>query len=244
MAIRVDLYLTPAPFLGADLQGKLAVVVDVLRCTTSVCAALMAGAKGVIPVTGPGKAVELATKLGRDTTVLAGERSGIKPENFQLGNSPAEFTPDIVGNKMVVMSTTNGSPLFVHAAQADLAVAGAFVNITRVVDRIVREEQDIIIACSGREGDFSVEDTICGGMLIDLMKRRTSLPLTLNDASSLAHLLYRDNSEEVEQAVRRSEHGRFLSGLGFDKDITDAAAVDSMPVLPLLAEGCLVAAKE
>ncbi|MEW5995692.1 MAG: 2-phosphosulfolactate phosphatase, partial [Candidatus Zixiibacteriota bacterium] len=97
--MNVDLYLTPMPFTRASLEKRTVVIIDVLRFCTSVCAALTAGARGVIPTVGPGEAGEMWSKLGADLAVLAGERGGRKIENFELGNSPPEFTAETVGEK-------------------------------------------------------------------------------------------------------------------------------------------------
>jgi len=236
----VRLYLTPTPFTGIKLEDKTVVVIDVLRCTTCVSAALMAGARGVIPTPGPGEAADMWSRIGQDMAVLAGERNGVKIENFQLGNSPAEFTPESVGGKFVVMTTTNGTAAFVRANGAALTLSCALTNISRVADRISDEGRDLVIACAGRDGQFSIEDTICGGMLIHLLAARKKLKLTINDAGSLALLLYRSNKSALRQTIAQGEHARFLCELGFDSDIEAAAATDSMPVLPVLKDGRLL----
>ena len=149
--MNVELYLTPIRFTKAVLENKAVVVIDVLRFSTSVCAALMAGAKGVIPTDEPGEAGEMWAKLGSDNAVLAGERGGVKIENFQLGNSPAEFTEDIVKDKFVILTTTNGSPVYSKARKASLVVTGGLVNISSVAEKVSDNIGDLIIVCGGRE---------------------------------------------------------------------------------------------
>jgi 2-phosphosulfolactate phosphatase len=240
----IRLYLTPLPFTGAAVEDKTAVVIDVLRCTTCVSAALMAGARGVIPTPGPGEAVDMWTRIGADLAVLAGERNGVKIENFQLGNSPSEFTAETVSDKLIVMTTTNGTAAFVKATGAALTLSCSLTNISRVADRIADEGRDLVIACAGRDGQFSIEDTICGGMLIHLLATQKKIKSTLNDAGSLALLLYRSNKSALKQTIAQGEHARFLKRLGFEGDIAIAAAADSMPVLPVLKDGRLVPADE
>ena len=240
----VQLYLTPNPSAQTEINDKTVVVIDVLRCTTSISAALMAGARGVIPTPGPGEAVDMWTKIGPDMAILAGERQGIKIENFQLGNSPLEFTADAVGGKHVVMTTSNGTAAFLQATNAALTLSCSLTNISRVVDRVAAEDRDLVITCAGRSGQFSIEDTICGGMLLHLLSTDKKLKLTINDAGSLALLLYRSNKNALRQTIAQGEHGRYLAQIGFATDVTAAAVADSMPVLPILREGQLVPAED
>jgi 2-phosphosulfolactate phosphatase len=239
--VDAQLYLTPIPSAHIEIKDKTVVVIDVLRCTTSIAAALMAGARGVIPTAGPGEAVDMWTKIGQDMAVLAGERQGVKIENFQLGNSPLEFTADVVGGKRVVMTTSNGTAAFLQAATAALTLSCSLTNISKVVDRIAIEDRDLVITCAGRSGQFSIEDTLCGGMLLHLLATDKKLKLRINDAGSLALLLYRSNKNALRQTIAQGEHGRYLSQIGFATDVTAAADTDSMPVLPILREGQLVA---
>jgi len=239
--MNVELYLTPVPLGRARLAGRTVVAIDVLRSSTSTCAALMSGAKGVIPAPGPGEAGELWTKLGSDMAVLAGERDNVKIENFNLGNSPAEFTKEAVGGRFVIMTTTNGTAVYRDTHGAELVICGALVNISRVARQTAEAGHDLVIVCSGQEGGFSIEDTICAGMLIHLLATEGKVEMTLNDAGSLALLLYRSNKTALKKTIEQGEHGRRLTELGFASDVEMAAAVDSMPVLPVMRDGRLIA---
>lgn len=238
--MNAKLYMTPAPSNKTELLGQTAVVIDVLRCTTSICAAFRAGAKGVIPTKGPGEAGDMWSKIGTDMAVLAGEREGKKIENFQLGNSPSEFTTETVDGKYVVMTTTNGTAAFVEASSANLVIACALTNISMVAEKVAGVDHDVAILCAGREGGFSIEDTICGGMLLDLLITRHGLNVEINDAGSLALLLYRSSKRAIKQSIAQGEHGRYLASIGFAADVETAAMIDSMPTLPVLREGRLI----
>lgn len=239
--MKIDLYLTPTPLTKARQENKTVAVIDVLRASTTICAALTAGARGVIPTAGPGEAGEMWTKIGGEMAILAGERNGVKIENFQLGNSPREFTPQTVGGKLVVMSTTNGTIVFNNVySSAGTVICCALVNMSVVAERVARENRDLVIACSGREGHFSIEDTICGGMLIHLLLEKYTRDIEPNDAGSLALLLYQTNRGRIKEAIEQGEHGRFLASIGFAADVSLAARIDSMPVLPVLKNGQLV----
>jgi len=238
--MNVEVYLTPLPFVKAQMENKSVVVIDVFRSSTSICAALAAGAKGVIPTDGPGEAGEMRMKIGAESTVLAGERNGVKIDNFHLGNSPSEFTEESVGGKFVIMTTTNGTGVFERTHGAAPVVACGLVNISPVAAKMAEVDKDLIIVCSGREGGFSIEDTLCAGMLISLLQSRHGLDTSLNDAASLALLLYRNNESDLTNAIAQGEHGRFLDSIGFGDDVVTAGKVDSIPVLPALHDGRLV----
>lgn len=238
--MHIELFLTPLPLDRTSLEDSTLVVIDVLRSSTSICAALMSGARGVVPMDGPGEAGELRTKIGAEQAILAGERDGVKIDGFHLGNSPAEFTRETVEGKLVIMTTTNGTGIFGKAPKASTVLACSLVNVSSVAARLARDNRDVVIVCSGRDGAFSIEDTICGGMLIHQLQTSHRGSVTLNDAGSLALLLFRTNKEVLPQAIREGEHGRYLTSIGFAADIDLAARVDSMPVLPVYRDGRLV----
>ncbi len=238
--MKIDLLLTPVRLDQIALENKTVAVIDVLRCTTSICSMFRAGAKAVIPMTGPGEAGEMWSKIGSESAVLAGERNGVKIENFSLGNSPLEFNADNVGGKYVITSTTNGTPVFSGLSKAALVLTCALVNISVVAKRVHDEKRDLLIVCSGREGGFSIEDTLCGGILIDRLQNEYNNTVFLNDAASLAQLLYRDNGDKIHSAIEEGEHGAYLSSIGFSEDIKMAADIDAVPILSLLRDGRLI----
>ncbi len=238
--MKVDLYLTPFPFKTASSKGKAVVAIDVLRSSTSTCAALINGAKGVIPSPGSVEAGEMRKKIGSDISLLAGERDNIKLENFDLGNSPAEFIEEIVKDKLIIMTTSNGTAIFGMANNAELVICGALVNISKVAERIASTNYELAIVCAGQKGGFSIEDTICAGMLIHTLNVKHHIETELNDAGALALLLYRTNKTALAQVIQQGEHGRRLTSDGFADDVANAAVVDSIPVLPVLTDGLLV----
>ena len=238
--MKVDLFLIPGPVSEEKLTGRTTVTIDVLRASTTICQSLKNGARAVIPVQKPGEAAEMRDKIGVEDTVLAGERGGIKIESFSLGNSPLEYTKEAVGGKTVVLTTTNGTQAYARAKHSDPIITGALVNITSVTKKVVETAQDLVILCAGNGGNFSIEDSLCGGMLIHKLMDNHNLELKLNDAASLALLLYRANCKSLPEAIAAGEHGRLLAELGFSEDVKFAADIDSIPVLPVLKERRIV----
>jgi 2-phosphosulfolactate phosphatase len=234
--MKVDLFLLPGMAREERLKGKTVVLIDVLRASTTICRALFSGARAVIPVEEPGEATDMREKIGPENVILAGERHGIRIENFNLGNSPREFTEDAVRDKVIILTTSNGTRAYARTRQAKLAITAGLVNVSTVAEKIFGDGNDTVILCAGSEGDFSIEDTLCGGMLIDKLESMTEQTLELNDAASLALLLYANNSRTFGAAIARGEHGRTLANIGFAPDVTTATDVDSIPVLPVLKE--------
>lgn len=240
--MRADLYLVPNPEAENRISGKTLVLIDVLRASTTICQALKAGAKAIIPVTEPGEAAEMRAKIGPDSALLGGERQGLKIENFDLGNSPLEYSEEKVKGKTVILTTTNGTRGYIRGAK--LTLTGALVNISKVAQKAAQAKQDLVILCAGQDGDFSIEDTLCGGMLLHKLETEENVKLELNDAASLALLLYRSNNRSLKQTIARGEHGRLLKKLGMETDVDLASEIDTIPVLPVLKDSRIVLEQE
>ena len=127
--MRIDVFFTPRE-LNRQLTGRVAAVIDVLRATSTIVEALANGARSVYPAATMDDAVRLAQSLGRKEVLLCGERGSRKIEGFDLGNSPLEFTREAVADKVVVMTTTNGTPALVAGSTADRCVVASFLNLS------------------------------------------------------------------------------------------------------------------
>ena len=174
--MRVNVLLSP---LNADelfFSEKTTVVIDVLRASSSVITALNNGAREVIPV----ETMEFAMKISGGQNLLAGERNAMKIEGFDLGNSPLEFTEETVKGKSVILYTSNGSKAFVRAKFSEHLYVCSFMNIEAVANKLLEDEKDFIVLCAGSNGMFSLEDTVCAGKLIELVKAKNSI-LHLSD---------------------------------------------------------------
>ncbi|MBT8397581.1 MAG: 2-phosphosulfolactate phosphatase [Gemmatimonadetes bacterium] len=132
----IDVFFSPAVVDETSVEGKTAVVIDVIRATSTLVEALANGAKAIFPTLSTEEAVKLASSLGREDTLLCGERKGLKVEGFDLGNSPAEFTAEVVGGKQLVMTTTNGTRAFAAVEAADRVLAASFLNLSAVVEAL------------------------------------------------------------------------------------------------------------
>lgn len=239
----IEVFLSAAGIKPDDLSGRTAVVIDVLRASSTIAYALSRGAREVIPVADLGEASRIAAVLDPASYVLAGERGGKRIEGYQLGNSPLEYTPEVVGDKTVILSTTNGTPAIRAAAPAPEVYVCGFVNISRVAAAIRAEARDLTIICAGWENRVSLEDTLCAGMLVDrLLEGGRKADLT--DTTYMALWQYHHDQADIALPISRCNHARRLESLGHGVDIPLCIAIDSTPVLPRLHESRLVLADE
>src|SRR5579863_9539059 len=100
--------LSPALLHLYDLNHSIVVIIDVLRATSTIATALLNGAKCVIPVDSVSKCISLGKQI---EGVTAGERDGKIAEGLKYGNSPFEYPREFIGNKTLVLTTTNGTRL-------------------------------------------------------------------------------------------------------------------------------------
>ncbi|HTW82712.1 MAG TPA: 2-phosphosulfolactate phosphatase [Candidatus Sulfotelmatobacter sp.] len=237
----IDVLLAP-PWPPENLRGTQTVVFDVLRATSTIAAALANGASGVIPVVEPDEAVALGARLGRDRVLLCGERNVTRLAGFDLGNSPAAMTPDVVTGKTIVMTTTNGTRAIRAAANAQAASVRtcALLNRTAVADALAVDDGPIAIVCSGEKGAFAFEDAIGAGALVDALLSLIDEP-ELHDGARAAALLYRSVASRLADAIASSDHAQEIAAKGFAADLTRCAALDRLAVVPTLREGVLTA---
>ena len=236
--MRVDVVFGGAAFAPFDATGRLVAVIDVLRASSTIATALANGARAVIPLENSDDVVRTAKAFERADVRLAGERKMLPIPGFDLGNSPREFTRDVVEGKTIIMATTNGTPTIAAAQGARDVVIASYVNFTVVLTMMraaLRGGADVTLVCAGRDRQFSLEDAGCAGRYVyHVSKRMTGLDL--NDAAHACVLIDRKYGDRVLGLFDASEHGRALRDAGFGEDLTACAAVDSYPVIPLYQE--------
>jgi 2-phosphosulfolactate phosphatase len=238
--MRLSVYFTPLGVTNHAIAGRPVLVIDVLRATTSIVAALANGARAVVPAESSDDALRLAQNLERNSVVLAGERGGEQIEGFALGNSPREMTSDAVGGKTVVMSTTNGTPALLATDAARPVLVGAITNFSAVVERVreqLTEHDEFVILCAGRERMFALEDAYVAGRFASALVPGSARRGTeFNDGAIAALELVRRYGDRWRRAVSASAAARHLRHLGFKQDIDAATAVDTYEVVPLYSQ--------
>lgn len=232
--MQLDVCLTPSDYQSARFAGRVAVVIDVFRATSSIASAFVNGCEAVIPVeTVDAAHVEQRKQPG---ALLAGERDALKVPGFDLGNSPAEFTPESVRGKRIIMSTTNGTVALVKAAGSAAVYTAAFVNAAAVCRTLRECNNDIVLLCAGRKGMFSMEDALCAGLLAD----RLADTRDLSDTAQFARAAYLGSRNTLLEQVQASSHAQYLQEIGYGSDVAWCLEHDILDVVPLYTGGLLV----
>ena len=232
--IRITVYFTPFHLDEMQLKDKNVVVIDVLRAGTSIAMALKNGAKEIIPVNNVENAVKISGSLFGGVTLRAGERNSRMIEGFNLGNSPLEYTEEIVKGKTIILLTTNGSVAVVKGKHAKYLIVTGFVNMTAAVGSLVDLSEDFTIVCAGQENHFSIEDAVCAGRIINRFEKSVKADILLNDAGLTSTMLDKSFGKSILKMLKDSEHGKYLAEIGYSNDLKICSELDSIDVLPCL----------
>jgi 2-phosphosulfolactate phosphatase len=228
----VRVHLLPDLVPPGALTGGVAVVIDVLRATTTIIHALAAGCTAVRPCGEVEEARELAGAMRAGRVLLGGERGGLPLDGFDLGNSPHLYTPELCRGNTLVLTTTNGTRALLRAAEAERALVAGFVNYSAVCEQLRPEVRPIHIICAGSEGEVTLEDNLLAGALVDYLSEAAEI--RLNDSARLAWDCFEHHGQVLLGALQVSKGGAKLRRLGYDEDIRAAARVDQFHLVPEL----------
>lgn len=234
----MDVYFSVQSFNEEDLRGKSAVIIDVLRAASSMVTGIYNGARKIIPVSDMETAVKFAQTLDNKDYLLCGEQNGHKIEGFHLGNSPLEYTPEVVADKTLIINTTNGTKAIKKASLANNVYVGCFLNQSSILKALENHDDDIVLICSGWQGKLSLEDTLFAGSIIYTICNG-NLPNNTTDGVKVAFYLYQNYKNNIEQAISDSDHAKRLRELVPEGDIPFVCEVDKFDVLPGMKDGIL-----
>ena len=221
MACEVEVLFTPAEvrsWAAGDLSGTTCVMFDVLRATSTIVTALAAGAEGVLPVSEISEALEWRRR--RPDALLAGERGGLRigaaltgGREFDLGNSPREFTPARVAGRFIVTTTTNGTRALRACAGAAEVLVGSFLNLSATARHLGNRPKGILcLVCAGTGEAASLEDALAAGALCERLASK--VPATeLRDSAALARGAFLQARHNLADAVGQTRHARHLLSL-------------------------------
>lgn len=234
----LDVAATPAA-ASTRAPAAVVVVIDVLRATSSIVTALEAGAAGIVPVRETDEAIAVMHRLGRERSLLCGERDSRLIAGFDLDNSPASYTSGRVAGKTLVFTTTNGTRALVEAARGNAVVyCGALLNRTAIVERLRAAEGSVRLLCSGSHGQPSFEDLLGAGAIAGALLLQDK-SLELSDAARAAATVYAANAKRLADAVASGTHARALGTAGFAADVAACAKIDVSDCVPRYADGMI-----
>ncbi len=216
----------------------IAVVIDVLRATSVMATALANGAKRIITCEEIDESEMVAEMIGKKP-LLCGERGCQPIPGFDLGNSPSEYTRQVVQDRALVLTTTNGTHAIAAAGPADRIITASFLNLAAAVD-VMEGAKQVHLVCAGTAGDITAEDTLLAGAIIHSLSNRT-VPLELmGDEPILAAQHWRAcfgsktdiDADLLAEEIANSQGGRNLIKAEYRNDLRLCAQLNSAPVVP------------
>lgn len=210
---KIEVVLTPALLPLYDIKGKVVVIIDILRATSSMCVAFHTGVEKILPVATPEEC-----KLFKEFDFLcAAERNAVKVAGFDLGNSPFEFQNPLLKDRSIAFTTTNGTKAIKAAKEQGAAtiVIGSFLNLSAVTNWLIKQKQSVILVCAGWKDKYNLEDTLFAGALVDALSNNFE---TECDSALSAALLYQTTQPRLEAIVRQSSHAKRFQLLNHNDD--------------------------
>lgn len=221
---------------SAKFHHKTAIVIDVLRATSTIGTALSAGASGILPA----ETVMDAKSLQRPGDLLGGERFCRKISGFDYGNSPSEYVPDAVRGRRVILTTTNGTRAIHKSTRAEHVLAASLLNAEACARQALSLRRDIVIMCAGSHDDFAIEDGLCAGMLLHHLRTLGDASVETDDFGAAMESLYSDQHDNLEAVLHQSASGKRLLKLGQKQDISYCAQANILRDVPYLSGDMLV----
>lgn len=231
---KIDVCLSPNLIDLYDLEGKIVVVVDVLRATSCMVTAFGQGIRSIIPFAD----ADSCYQMRRTGFIVAGERNGEIIEGFDLGNSPFHYIDEDYSGEKLAMTTTNGTVAIHKAREAKEVLVGAFLNLSTVADYLNNKSEDILILCAGWKGKINLEDTLFAGALVNKLKMSCDMEC---DAPQLAETAWLTAKDNLLEYLSTSSHVQRLKNLNIQKDIEFCLTLDKYKLIPFLSGDQIVA---
>ncbi|GFE70619.1 2-phosphosulfolactate phosphatase family protein [Chroococcus sp. FPU101] len=234
--MKVFIYHTPE-LTPSDHLPDCAVVIDVLRATTTIATALNAGADSVQAFSDLSTLMEISETWSPEKRLRAGERGGATVAGCDMGNSPLDCTPEHVGGKRLFITTTNGTRALQRVEDSASVITGALINRQAVVDYLTHKQPETVwLVGSGWEGGYSLEDTTCAGAIATALKQQTEKIEIGNDEVIAAIALYHYWQDNLLEMFNQSSHGQRLLRLNCHEDLKYCSQIDYTDALPIQKE--------
>ncbi|MDD4239149.1 MAG: 2-phosphosulfolactate phosphatase [Desulfotomaculaceae bacterium] len=238
--MKFDVISTAGEIKEERLAGRTAIVLDILRATSTIVTALACGCREVAPVETVAEALAILEQ--RPDVILGGERESLLIPGFHLCNSPLEYMQEKVGGKVVVLTTTNGTRAIRRAAAGSGQVLiGSLLNAKAVAREALHTGRDIVLVCAGTRGEFSLEDTAAAGIIIKEL-HNLSGDNSIFPGSDLAVAARRLGEVYVHnplQALYDSLHGQKLARMGLAADMEWCARLNYYDLVPVYQGGTI-----
>jgi 2-phosphosulfolactate phosphatase len=226
---------SPALYSYHENKNSIVVVIDVLRATSSICAAFANGVVSIIPV----EEKEEALKYKKMGFMVAAERDGYVLDFADFGNSPFNFAPEKVKGRTIVYCTTNGTKVMNMASSSYLVTIGSYMNLSALSSLLINQKRDVILLCAGWKNRINIEDTLCAGAFAEKLLAG-ELFKTNCDSIKIALDLWGQAKDNLLGYIEKSAQRSRLR----DKDLDDCLelchTLDYTDKIPVLWAGKLV----
>jgi len=215
------------------LEDSIAVVIDIFRASSSICYGIHNGASAIIPVS----TIEECQSFKDKGYLLAAERNGAVVEGFDFGNSPFSYTAEKVQGKTIVLTTTNGTHSIQLSKNAKKVIIGSFLNLSAICNWLTEQNESIVLVCAGWKENFSLEDALYAGAVVEKLQDHFSI----YDDGAIASLdLYQYAKADLPRYLKKSSHSERLKKLHIEKDIAFCLKFDILNTIPVLKDGKLI----
>ncbi len=226
-------------------EAACAIAIDVLRATSTIATALDKGAEAVQVFSDIDKLMQESESWAPEKRLRAGERGGGKVAGCDLGNSPLDCTPELMHDRRLFISTTNGTRALQKIQASPTVLAAALINRKAVVDYLVKHRPETVwIVGAGWEGSFALEDTVCAGAIAHSLMEHLNCSLgdiAGNDELVDAVTLFEKWQSDLLGLFHLASHGKRLLRLDCHDDLKYCSELDMLNVLPIQREiGVLV----
>jgi 2-phosphosulfolactate phosphatase len=231
--MKIDLIISAGDIKEIKVLDKTAVVIDMLRATSVITTAIANDCEEVIPLLTIEEAMELVRE-SREQYILGGERKALKIEGFDCSNSPLEYAHEIVEGKTIVLTTTNGTRAIKGCEGARDILIGAMINGAAAAKKAIELNNHVVIVNAGTYDEFSIDDFICSGYIIDCIKDMTEVELT--DIAATAHYIYKSN-EDIFSFIKYASHYKRIEELGLKDDLEYCCRKSIIDIVPEYKHG-------
>ncbi|HHY81776.1 MAG TPA: 2-phosphosulfolactate phosphatase [Clostridiales bacterium] len=236
--MKLSVYAVPDSVADKALKDKIAVVIDVLRATSTILAALVNGCKEVIPAVEIEEVINMSKNYEKDSYLLCGERNIQAIDGFHLSNSPLEYTAERVSGKTLLMTTTNGTSAIKKAVDAREVIICSLTNVDATADYLASQDNDVVFICAGTDNKFSMDDVIAAGAVISRLSDKVE-NLDLDDLAVVAMSMYRSSSDDLHNLLKHSLHYKRMMEAGLEEDIRYCLTLNSAPIVAVYKDGVI-----
>lgn len=217
---------SPAMLDLYKMENSIVVIIDIFRATSTMCAALDNGATEIIPVDDVQECINLGNATPNSLT--AGERNGNIAEGLQFGNSPSVFTKNLIEDKKLILTTTNGTRLLHMCKNAHEIIIGSFLNLDAICQYLIQEKKPVLLACASWKDRFNLEDSLFAGAVYEQVKDSFEMNC---DSTRAAAVLYNNAKENLFATIKDSSHFLRLSQFGLQEDMRYCCEINKHNVL-------------